>query len=258
VEFSLLGAEQAALTIEYCGSRNFEDLILKSDLSDGGVFNTVQSTHRAALQGMNIIFEESKVSDPPRMREESGKFFQELLDALKVNLTLGGIIGDYYGTLDKVESSREKFLGVCIPSLAHKDLSVGNIVVSDNGTSVKLIDPRTVVPHLDQTGPDSALGNIAIDIVGYQISLYRKQLELIHSGKTDRLTPLLHEVSAAIKSYIQDGFFTDEMKLLCETVWFSVFSACKCNYCLAPEREWLYNLMVEKTREKLGRLSKVK
>lgn len=31
MELILLNKEQAALTVEYCGSRNFEDLILKGD-----------------------------------------------------------------------------------------------------------------------------------------------------------------------------------------------------------------------------------
>lgn len=258
MELSPLGTEQAALTVEYCGSRNFEDLILKNDLSDEGTYSTVQLVHRITLQNLRRIFEESKLYDPTQMRKESLRFFQELLDVSAVNLTLAGIINSYGDTLDRVGSSREKFVSEYVPSLAHKDLSVGNIVVSDDGTSVKLIDPRLTVPHLEQTKPDTSLGNIAIDIVGYQISLLRKQLELIHSGKTDRLSPLLNELSTEIKRYCQDGVFTDQMKLLCETVWYSVFSACKCNYCLAPEREWLYTLMVEKTHEKLGQLTKVK
>lgn len=251
IELTPLDIEQAGLKVEYCGSRNFEDLILKGDLSDEDAYNTVQFVHRVTLQSLQRIFGESKLGDPTRIHEDSLRFFQELLDALKLNLTQAGLIDSYGDTLDRVGSSREKFLSECIPSIAHKDLSVGNIVVSDDSTRVKLIDPRLTVPHLEQTGSDSALGNIAIDIVGYQISLFRKQLELIHSGKTDRLTPLLNEVSAAIKSYIQGGVFTNEMKLLCETVWYSVFSACKCNYCLAPERKWLYDLMVEKTHSEI-------
>lgn len=258
IEFSPLGAEQAALIVEYCGSRNFEDLILKSDLSDESTYNTVQLVHVATLQNLRGIFEESKLDSPARTRAESSRFFQELSDALKVNLTLAGLIGSYGDTLDRVGSSREKFVSEDVPSLAHKDLSVGNVVVGDDWTSVKFIDPRLVVPHLEPTEPDTALGNIAIDIVGYQISLLRKQLELVHSGKADRLSPLLSGVSAEIKRYIQDGVFTNQMKLLCEVVWYSVFSACKCDYCLAPERKWLYDLMAEKTHEKLSQLSKVK
>lgn len=254
IELIPLDAEQAGLKVEYCGSRNFEDLILKTDLSDESTYNTVQLVHVATLQNLSRIFEESKLDNPARTRAESSKFFQELSDALKVNLTLAGIIDSYDDTLDRVRSSREKFVSEYAPSLAHKDLSVGNIVVSDDGARVKFIDPRLVVPHLELTEPDTALGNIAIDIVGYQISLLRKQLELVHSGKEDRLSPLLSEVLAEIKRYIQGGVFTDQMKLLCETVWYSVFSACKCNYCLAPEREWLYALMVEKTRAKMEEL----
>lgn len=211
--------------------------------------------HRSTLQSLKRLFEESKLGDSTRLHEDSLRFLQELLDALKVNLTLAGLIDNYGNIFDRVGSSQEMFLSGYIPSLAHKDLSLGNIVVSDDGARVKLIDPRATVPHLEQTGSDIALGNIAIDLVGYQVSLFRKHLELVHLGKTDQLALILNEVSAAIASYIQRGVFPDQMKLLCEAVWYSVFSTCKCNYCLAPDRKWLYSHMEEKTHEILRKLS---
>ena len=111
---------------------------------------------------------------------------------------------------------RPKFTEKFIPSLAHRDLSVGNILISDDGKVVKFIDPRSVVPHLGKTPDTRSRGNIVLDLVSYRISLMRKHAELNHLGKNDSLLPLLEEVAVTIKDYMNRGAFTQQMLLLCE------------------------------------------
>jgi len=257
IEFIPLDGNLAALKIEYLGSRNFENLVLEGNLSNDDVYDLVGFVHTEVLQKLRMIFEESKLENPLQIQNESTRFSQELLSALKLNLIRAGLMEQVDDFFDVAERYQEKFIAGCIPSLAHKDFSVVNIIISDDGTEVRFIDPRLTVPQLDQTQLNTPLGNIAIDLVGYQISLIRKQLELRHSNKKDRLSPLLDEVLVTKENYIQNGVFTHPMGLLCEATWYSIFSACRCNYCLSPERKWLYNLMMGKTHSKLEELRKI-
>lgn len=164
---------------------------------------------------------------------------QEICGALESNARAAGI------------SSREiprAFLEdvAFVPCLCHRDLSVVNVVCSTDG-GVRLIDPRVSIPGGERSAP--SLGSSAIDAAAFLVSLERKELERARLGLP--VLGLTDHFRAAVTRWTANGLFNAPMLDLCLAHAYSVYVACRCDYCLAPEREWLYDLMRERFKEAL-------
>ncbi|OGL98656.1 hypothetical protein A2304_03060 [Candidatus Uhrbacteria bacterium RIFOXYB2_FULL_57_15] len=127
---------------------------------------------------------------------------------------------------------------VFVPGICHRDLSAVNVMCASDG-SVRLIDPRASVPGAPVGMP--TFGSSAIDAAAFLVSLERKELErdrldLPRLGLTARFRDI-------VDGWIEAGTFNAFMLDLCLAHAYSVYAACRCDYCLAPEREWLYDLM---------------
>src|SRR3989344_4278493 len=123
--------DKMVLKIEYCGSKNFEQLLLENHPTKDDCIITVIFAHKKTLQHLRTIFEESILSSSEPPQAEANQLFYELLEALRVNLSKAGILNSYPDLIKKIALSRDRFTEKFIPSLAHRDLSVGNILISD-------------------------------------------------------------------------------------------------------------------------------
>lgn len=228
----------AILWIENCGKNNIEDLYLES-LQNADI---LEKLNKNVLAKINLLFEETKINDNGEL------FFAELLEAFKINLVKAGLVEKFSDKLQIIEEKKYKILEKFVASFAHKDLSVGNIIVSNDREYVRFIDPRSAVPYLEDS---KASGNVIIDLIGYQVSLYRKEMEAKQNKQDLDFSKINLEIEQAISEYQAQGIFTEELKMLCLAVWYSVYAACKCDYCTAPERLWLYNEMVRRLKKVL-------
>ncbi|KKQ79581.1 MAG: Hydrolase [Parcubacteria group bacterium GW2011_GWC2_38_7] len=223
----------SVLDIENLGKQSLE-----AKYKEAGVSVTeLEVINKKVLAKINLLFEETKTNSGDDL------FFDELISALKINLEKAGLSEKLSDDLNRIIEKKELILKSYVSSFAHKDLSVGNIILSDDGEKVRFIDPRVAVPYLTES---KAIGNVAIDLIGYRISLERKELEVRKTNINVDYSSLFQEIENEIKGYICAGVFTKEFKKLCEVLWYSVYSACKCDYCTASERLWLYNEMVRR------------
>ena len=128
------------------------------------------------------------------------------------------------------------FLKHCQASLTHNDLSVGNILIKKNHAF--FIDPRHTVP----CGKQQEHGNIAFDLIGYHVSMIRKELELAQQNNRLNLNTINKDIEQYILKY-ENKAFNPLFKHLCYLHWFSVYCSCACEYCLDKKRKWLYDKM---------------
>lgn len=145
-------------------------------------------------------------------------------------------------------STRSCFWETGWATLAHRDCSVVNIV-GDQST-VKLIDPRAIVPN-GTSG--AAFASPAIDLVALTISLERKRFEL---RAMDADVPIDRKgiVVDAMTRARECGAVNDCLIALCEAVVYTAYAACRCVYCLAPERRPLYDHMRARATEAIAQL----
>ncbi len=136
-----------------------------------------------------------------------------------------------------------------VPGVCHRDLSAPNVMCGSNG-DVRLIDPRTRMPGASAGPP--AFGSAAIDAAAFLVSLERKELE----GKRKGLPPfaLAERFQDIIAGLVEKGAFNEFMFDLCRAHAYSVYAACRCDYCLAIERAWLHDLMRERFEASLCRI----
>ncbi len=228
----------SVLWIENLGRQALEDKYKETDAS----LTELKTLNKKVLAKINLLFEETKIDF------FDADFFDELIVALKINIDKAGLSEKLLPAISALEQQKDKTLNRYVASLAHKDLSVGNIILSNDGDKVRFIDPRSAIPYLEES---KASGNIAIDLIGYLVSLQRKEMEVKQLNKNIDYSDLVNEVENEIKGYICAGVFTEDFKKLCEALWYSVYAACKCDYCTAPERLWLYNEMVRRLEQTL-------
>jgi len=223
----------SVLAIENLGKQSLEPIYRDDQLT----MSRLETLNKKVLAKINLLFDETKTNIKDDL------FFDELVSALKINLEKAGLSEKLSDDLKRIIEKKESILKNFVPSLAHKDLSLGNIILSDDGDKVRFIDPRVAVPYLPES---KASGNVAIDLIGYRISVERKELEVRKININVDYSSLFAEIENQIKGYICAGVFTEDFKKLCEVLWYSVYSACKCDYCTASERLWLYNEMVRR------------
>jgi len=168
-----------------------------------------------------------------------------------LNLKKAELWLEYEGVVQSIEKRKAELLKNFVASFAHKDLSVGNVLVSDDNKQVRFIDPRLAVPYLEES---QASGNVAIDLMGYYVSFLRKEMEARKNNEGLDFSEINKDIEKEIKEYKERGVFSEQMGRLCMAVWYSVYAACKCDYCTAPERVWLYDEMVVRLRKSLDEL----
>jgi len=76
--------------------------------------------------------------------------------------------------------------------MVHKDLTVGNVVINLENNLSYFIDPRISLPYLNEKEKH---GNIAIDLVGYYISVLRKDMEIKKNSNKIEITIKKDELS---------------------------------------------------------------
>lgn len=134
--------------------------------------------------------------------------------------------------------------------LCHNDFSVTNIICQPD-CNARLIDPRWSTPggRPYETAP---FGSIAIDCASIFVSLERKDLERDALGLPG--LKLSKELYPLIEGLVTNQVFNWRTFNLCLAQAYAVYCACRCDYCLSPERSWLYEKMRQGLDDALHRL----
>jgi len=225
--------------LEYVGDVTLEDLLVK-DASDDA-----RRPESAVACVRDLIDRLARQTVPIEARSASREvFFLEIVEAVAVNSRAAGVsIGI---DLDSVRR-RVRF----VPSLCHRDLSGVNVVCAEND-GIRLIDPRACVPGASGCSP--SYGSTAIDAAAFLVSLERKELERVRMGCSD--LRLAERFRSHIDAWVSsDQRFNEVAFDLCMAHAYSVYAACRCEYCLAPAREWLYDLMRRRLEEFARRIA---
>lgn len=178
---------------------------------------------------------------PIKMKQQDASgalrnFVREMENALGENLRLANI-DIYYPRF----SNDEHFWIKGFVSAAHRDLSVVNII--GNETAVRFIDPRLIVPN---GKIKSEFASPAIDFAALSISFERKELE-IQDMVPGLVLSARKLVEAEIHKMIDNNSISRDILMLSSATVRSAYAACRCSYCLAPDREWLYKHMARTT-----------
>lgn len=227
--------------MEYIGEYNLEKIIFQMGKKEEGIAELSRFNYEV-LEKLRVIQKETsnRLTNLDNLQQNK-LFFNELIDALSVNFEKADIKKEGNLFLNKLKANADMFIKQTISSLAHKDFSVGNIIIWDEDKSVKFIDPRNAVPYLIKS---KAMGNVAIDIAGYLVSIERKEMELQHEYPLASLKLIKDEIGKEIEKYYNEGVFSPMVLNACMALWYSVYVACKCEYCVS-KKEWLYNKMVQ-------------
>ncbi|MEK7102661.1 MAG: hypothetical protein AAB912_03470, partial [Patescibacteria group bacterium] len=118
-------------------------------------------------------------------------------------------------------------------------------------TALRFIDPRTAVPNAHSGAP---LASPLIDLIALAVSLERKKLE-VQRYDANLTLEACEVVNRAIETALSDHIATPALGLLIDLVVRSAYTACRCTYCLAPERMWLYEHMRSTTEDALKRVA---
>jgi len=169
-------------------------------------------------------------------KSELRNFVLEMENALGENLRLANI-GICYPRF----SDEEHFWAKGVVSAAHRDLSVVNIIGDES--AVRFIDPRFIVPN---GKTKSQFASAAIDFAALSISFERKELE-IQNVVPELILAARKLVEVEIHKMLDSNSINRGILMLSSATIRSAYAACRCGYCLAPEREWLYKHMVRTT-----------
>lgn len=226
--------------MEYIGECDLEKIIFQIGKTEKGIAELSRFNYEV-LEKLRVIQKETsnRLTDLDNLQQNK-LFFKELIDALSINLKKINMDEEGYLFLNKLKANADIFIKQTISSLAHKDFSVGNIIISNEDKSVKFIDPRIAIPYLTKS---IAMGNVAIDIAGYLVSIERKEMELQHEYPLVSLKMIRDEIEKEIEKYYNEGVFSPMVLNACMVLWYSVYVACKCEYCVS--KKWLYNTMAQ-------------
>jgi hypothetical protein len=226
--------------IEFVPGVSFEHLIL-----NGG--SNLAGCNRELLRFIVELADKTAISETDSLMA----FLREILETTRINLSRAGILekSNFSALAEMIERKRCIFSSSAKASLIHRDLTVGNIMVY--GQEIKLIDPRTVIPYGGRNY--TVYGNTAWDLAGYLISLERKNAELSANNKPD-ISALISDANLCASELRDMGYFNDHLWRLCRLAWFGVYAACRCDYCLSPERRWLYDSMKNNLHDEIMNL----
>ncbi|MEK9175329.1 MAG: hypothetical protein AAB795_01925 [Patescibacteria group bacterium] len=238
--------------IEYIGKRNLEDMLMGLRL-DGKSYRMIESINSSVLKIIKSLFEATKLPKGElSTRSANQQFLRELLRALIANLRLADMADEL--NLKKLSRLRTISTKYFQPSIIHRDLTMGNIMLRDISHEPRLIDPRHAIPYLND---GYIFGNVAFDLAGYYVSLQRKEMQLKRKDLRFNLASIVELVRSEVDDYIRSGVFDITLFNLCLLVWYSIYSACRCDYCLANKRKWLYAKMRKKTLELYSELTQL-
>jgi hypothetical protein len=225
--------------VEFIGQKTLEDVFLDFRAADEIRAKELKRLNEETLAKIKLLFNSTRQASEPQLKQAQ-LFLNELLEALKINLSKAELTDNgELKIIDKIASSAEIFTYQFIPSVAHNDLTVGNIIVDDSLKSVRFIDPRGAVPYLEIADSNS---NVVIDLTGYYVSVLRKGMELQKENPSNSISFIENQIAKHILVNYNKAF-SPMLRLLCVMVWYSVYIACKCDYCTSAERLWLYEKM---------------
>lgn len=215
--------------LEYLGDATFENVLL------GDAPNVGLSSLEIANRVSGFIERLSAVRPPVESKLDHRRMFlAELVSGLTHNAEIARL--HVPALTPDACLARMTF----VPCGCHRDLSVGNVVCAVDG-GVRLIDPRSLLPGAVE--PSTGYGSAAADCAAFLVGLERKQAELLHRGNEQPRVPHNDFLVGTTERLIANGLFDRPMFDLCHLHAYSVYLACRCDYCLAPERKWLYDLM---------------
>ncbi len=212
-----------------------------------------------SLAHLETLFTTTQTNNPSLARA----FLSEMLTALRVNLAQASQLTREVEQF--LTSIRDRYIESLLEnapvSLCHRDLATDNIYfqTSDEHSQVvvKFADPRNLLPFLssaDVVGHGATAmdgwGIAAIDLAALWISLYREEQELLHFAPSLHLTAY-RRVQDAVERWCADKRFNHAFFALSLATCISLYVSCKCDYCTAPERNWLYEQMVAMCHEQL-------
>jgi len=231
---------QYLMELEYVGDINLEEVLLAE--------GTSPTDPIAAVEQISTFINQLADVQPDSAGTVTGNykqsFLNEIVNGLTRNVEASGL------TTELTSHDRLLQRAVFNPTLCHRDLSATNIMCEDGRIS-RLIDPRWVVPGA--VCQSSIYGSVAIDCASFQISLERKEAEREHLGHPNLSLADLFKTKTTV-ALLQRGIFNEFMYDLCLAYGYSIYTACRCEYCLATERRWLYELMRERLQNSLRRV----
>lgn len=241
----LVNGDISIMCMEYIGEFTLEKIILQMEKTQKEVSELFRF-NREILERLKIIYLETCLSqDSSENSLQNRLFLKELIEALSINLERAGLKKEGILFLSKLKRDLNNPANQAISSLAHKDFSVGNVIISDKNRLVKFIDPRNSIPYLTKS---NAIGNVAVDIYGYLVSIERKEMEIQREYPSASMELIKEEINKEAMRYINDGVFSSVISKACRALWYSVYTACRCEYCISPDRVWLYNCMVQRLK----------
>jgi hypothetical protein len=221
--------------LEFIGEYNLEDYLLSPKLCDDTI---TQKIYSGVLKNISTIYDASYTEDESVMDD----FFVELIKAIEQNVEKAQLSNEKsIKFLRKVKKNKKIFINNAIGSLAHKDLTAGNIIINlTKDNPVRFIDPRNAMPYLDKS---LCMGNVSVDLAGYYVTILRKEMEHRELFSDSSLMNAKILIEQEIESYINRKIINRQLIDLTVFFWYSVYLACKCEYCTSKKRKWLYDEM---------------
>jgi hypothetical protein len=209
------------------------------------------------LDHLETLFAASHRDDPAL----ASAFASETIAALRVNLQRAGLLPELERDLAAIEESDDLWSAGLAISCCHRDLKVDHIylVQRDGALDVGLADPRSGVPHFDETPAGRALipnslGCAAVDFAHLELSLVRRQLELkhIHAGAE---VVALERVRKSVSDWVTRKRFSSAFYELALTTWYAGYAGWPpaLGKVPPPEKEWLFVDAVTQARQYLAR-----
>lgn len=218
----------------------------------------VNTVIEQVLRHFDVMFNVSHTNNPTLAQA----FFEELITALRVNQGNGGLASELEHEVEAIATEADRFLMGTSVSLCHRDVSTDNIYFRHQDNSedifVKFGDPRLLIPFLEadkvnliQAPIEPGWGCLAIDLAALWVSVYREEQQLQRINRVVRLAAY-ERIQQTADRWIEQGCFSRAFFELNLAACFSLYVGCKCEYCTAPERNWLYEQMVANYRERLA------
>ncbi len=221
--------------LDFIGEYNLEDYLLSPKLCDDTI---TQKIYGGVLRNISTIYNASYTKNKSVMDD----FFVELIKAIEQNMKKAQLLNKKsINFLCKIKKNKEIFTNNATGSLAHKDLTAGNIIINlKNSNPVRFIDPRKALPYLDES---FSMGNVSVDLAGYYVTILRKEMEHRELFGDSSLINAKILIEQEIEDYINKKIINRQLLDLVVFFWYSVYLACKCEYCTSKKRKWLYDEM---------------